>query len=131
MSEEGRAARARAEARRGPFDRFAERCAEYVSRAPFFAFCVMIVVVWAPSYLLVDSFDTYQLLINTPTTIITFLLVALLQNTQRRGEQAINKKLDALADGMADLMSHFADENNDLRKEIEDLKAAVGLEEEV
>lgn len=128
---EGRTTRVREEARRGPFDRFAERSAEFVSKAPFFAFCVVLVVVWAPSYFLVDDFDTYQLLINTPTTIITFLLVALLQNTQRRGEQAVHKKLDALADGMADLMRHFADEDNDLRKEIEDLKAAVGLEEEV
>ncbi len=75
-------------------------------------------------------FDTYQLLINTPT-IITFLLVALLQNTLRRGERAIHKKLDALADGIADLMRHFAQEDNELHKEIEDLKAAVGLEEEV
>jgi low affinity Fe/Cu permease len=128
---EGRTTRVREEARRGPFDRFAERSAEFVSKAPFFAFCVVLVVVWAPSYFLVDDFDTYQLLINTPTTIITFLLVALLQNTQRRGEQAVHKKLDALADGIADLMRHFADEDNDLRKEIEDLKAAVGLEEEV
>jgi len=102
-----------------------------VSKAPFFGFCVVLVLVWAPTILLTD-FDTWQLLINTPTTIITFLLVALLQNTQRRGEQAIHIKLDAIADGMADLMSHFADEDNDgLRKEIEDLKAAVGLEEEV
>ncbi len=80
---------------------------------------------------MVDDFDNYQLLINTPTTIITFLLVALLQNTQRRAEQAIHKKLDALADGMADLMRHFAEEGNELHKKIEDLKAAVGLEEEV
>ena len=79
-------------------------------------------VVWAPSYFLVDDFDTYQLLINTPTTIITFLLVALLQNTQRRAERAFHKKLDALADGMADLMRHFAQEDNELHKEIEDLK---------
>ena len=127
----GRTTRVREEARRGPFDRFAERSAEFVSKAPFFAFCVVLVVVWAPSYFLVGDFDTYQLLINTPTTIITFLLVALLQNTQRRGEEAIHKKLDALADGIADLMRHFADEDNDLRREIEDLKAAVGLEEEV
>ena len=75
---EGRTTRVREEARRGPFDRFAERSAEFVSKAPFFAFCVVLVVVWAPSYFLVDDFDTYQLLINTPTTIITFLLVALL-----------------------------------------------------
>ncbi len=128
---EGRTAQIREQASRGTFDRFAERSAQIVSKAPFFAFCVALVVVWAPSYFLVDDFDTYQLLINTPTTIITFLLVALLQNTQRRGEQAVHKKLDALADGIADLMRHFADEDNDLRKEIEDLKAAVGLEEEV
>ena len=128
---EGRTAQVRAEASRGTFDRFAERSAAFVSKAPFFAFCLALVVVWAPSYFLVDDFDTYQLLINTPTTIITFLLVALLQNTQRRAERATNKKLDALADGMADLMRHFAQEDNELHKEIEDLKAAVGLEEEV
>ena len=127
---EGGAARVREKAKRGYFDRFAQRSAELASRAPFFTFCVALVVVWVPTLLFVD-FDTWQLLINTPTTIITFLLVALLQNTQIRGERAINKKLDALADGMADLMSHFADEDNDLRKEIEDLKAAVGLEEKV
>ena len=127
---EGGAAQVREEARRGYFDRFAQRSAQLVSRAPFFAFCVALVIVWAPTFLFTD-FDTWQLLINTPTTIITFLLVALLQNTQRRGEQAIHKKLDALADGMADLMRHFADEDNRLDKEIEDLKAAVGLEEEV
>jgi low affinity Fe/Cu permease len=128
---EGRTAQVRAEAHRGSFDRFAERSAELVSKAPFFAFCVALVVVWAPSYFLVDDFDTYQLLINTPTTIITFLLVALLQNTPRRAERAFHKKLDALADGMADLMRHFAQEDNELHKEIEDLKAAVGLEEKV
>jgi low affinity Fe/Cu permease len=128
---EGRTAQVRAEAHRGSFDRFAERSVELVSKAPFFAFCVALVVVWAPSYFLVDDFDTYQLLINTPTTIITFLLVALLQNTQRRAERAFHKKLDALADGMADLMRHFAQEDNELHEEIEDLKAAVGLEEEV
>jgi low affinity Fe/Cu permease len=127
----GRTAQVRAEASRGPFDRFAEQSAKFVSKAPFFAFCVALVVVWAPSYVLVDDFDTYQLLINTPTTIVAFLLVALLQNTQRRGERAIHKKLDALAEGMADLMRHFAEEDNELHKEIEDLKAAVGLEEEV
>jgi hypothetical protein len=59
----------------------------------------------------------------------TFLLVALLQHTQRSGEHAIHLKLDAIADGMADLMNHFDDDNNELRNEIEDLKAAVGLEE--
>jgi len=127
---EGGAAQVREEAKKGYFDRFAQRSAELVSKAPFFTFCVLLVIVWVPTLVFVN-FDTWQLLINTPTTIITFLLVALLQNTQRRGEQAIHKKLDAVADGLADLMSYFEDNDNDLRKEIEDLKAAVGLEEDI
>jgi low affinity Fe/Cu permease len=120
------------------FDRFAGRCATFVSRAPFFTFCVLLVVLWAPTYFLVGNFDTYQLIINTPTTIITFLLVALLQNTQKRNEQALQHKLDALADGLADLMEHFATNDPgrqaakaDLAGDIEDQRAAVGLEGEM
>jgi hypothetical protein len=79
----------------------------------------------------------YQLIINTPTTIITFLLVALLQNTQRRSEQALQHKLNAIADGLSDLMEHFASDGEgraakeDLARDVEDLKAAVGLEEKM
>lgn len=137
MAEGSRAARTREVARRSLFDRFAGWSARFVSKAPFFAFCVLLVVVWAPTYLLVGNFDTYQLIINTPTTIITFLLVALLQNTQRRSEQVVQKKLDAIADGLSDLMDHFAGDEpdrvakDDLSKDIEDLRAAEGLEEEL
>ncbi len=98
---------------------------------------MLLVVIWAPSYFFVGNFDTYQLLINTPTIIITFLLVALLQNTQKRNERAVNHKLHALADGLADLMEHFASgeperrAKEDLAKDVEDLKAAVGIEEEL
>ena len=113
----------------GRFDRFAETASEYASRGVFFAACVLLVLVWAPSYLLLGNVDTWQLLINTATTIVTFLLVALLQNTGRRSDRAIHHKLDALADGLADLMEHQMDGNVDhLRRDIEELKAAVGLE---
>ena len=116
----------------GLFDRFAAWAASLVSRAPFFAFCVMLVVVWAPTFPLVGKFDTWQLLINTPTTILTFLLVAVLQNSQRRAELALHSKLDALADGLADLMEHFlpdeGDKEADLANDIADLKRVVGLE---
>ncbi len=84
---EGGATQVREQAKKGYFDRFAQRSAELVSKAPFFTFCVLLVVVWAPTIVLVD-FDTWQLLINTPTTIITFLLVALLQNTQPAPQRA-------------------------------------------
>ena len=116
----------------GLFDRFAAWSASVVSRAPFFAFCVLLVVAWVPTYPLVGNFDTWQLLINTPTTILTFLLVAVLQNSQRRGEQALQTKLDAVADGLADLMEHFLpsdeDKDADLAQDVADLKRIVGLE---
>jgi hypothetical protein len=115
------------------FDRFAWASANLVSRAPFFAFCVALVVIWAPTLPLVKNFDTWQLLINTPTTILTFLLVAVLQNSQRRTEQALQKKLDAIADGLADLMEHVQSdrdrESDDLAQDIRELKKTVGLGE--
>jgi hypothetical protein len=135
MSEGSGVAQTREQSGRTLFDRFAGRCADLVSGAPFFAFCVLLVVLWAPAYFLVGNLDAYQLVINTPTTLITFLLVALLQNTQKRTEEALQHKLDAVADGLADLMDHFAEGDperpaakEDLAGDIEDLRAAVGLE---
>src|SRR5438067_8717307 len=91
------------------FDRFAGWCSNMVSRAPFFAFCVVLILVWAPTVSFL-KFDTWQLIINTATTIITFLMVALLQNSQTRNDLATQHKLNAIADGLADLMEHIAEE---------------------
>jgi len=118
-----------AEARsRGRFDRFAERASDFVSEAVFFLACVLLVVVWIPSYVLFRNVDTWQLVINTATTIVTFLLVALLQNSQRRNELAMNAKLDALADGLADLMEGIAPDNARLQSDMRELRQAVGIE---
>ncbi len=110
------------------FDRFATTTAEIVSRAWFFLACVLLVIVWAPTFALM-TVDTWQLVINTITTIITFLLVALLQNTQRRSDDAIQHKLNAIADALADLMHHQGDENDSIRDDEKELREAVGLEE--
>src|SRR5205807_6652938 len=101
------------------------------SRATFFAFCVLLIVVWAPSFFVIRSIDTWQLIINTATTIITFLMVALLQNSQTRSDQAVQHKLNAIADGLADLMAHLAgsDKERDLQRDIVELREAVGLEQ--
>ena len=64
---------------------------------------MVLVVVWLPSILVIKTVDTWQLIINTVTTIVTFLLVALLQNTQERSDQATQQKLNALAQGLASL----------------------------
>src|SRR3954471_8526514 len=114
----------------GFFDRFAGMASLVASRATFFAFCVLLILVWAPSYFVFQSVDTWQLIINTATTIITFLMVALLQNSQTRSDQAVQHKLNAIADGLADLMDHLSErhDDDDLRNDIRELRLAVGLE---
>ena len=124
----------------GFFDRFAGLASKMASRAPFFAFCILLVAVWltqgAISVAVSGHFssflnDKFQLEINTTTTIITFLLVALLQNSQTREDQATQHKLNAIADGLADLMTYISERANDesLRQDIRELRAAVGLED--
>ena len=78
------------------FDNFADLVARWVARPAFFALCVLLLVVWGPSILILRNVDTWQLIINTATTIITFLLVALLQNQQDRFEAATNRRLRAI-----------------------------------
>jgi hypothetical protein len=113
----------------GFFDRFAGVASHFVSRAPFFAFCVMLVAIWAPTFFVLGDVDTWQLIINTVTTIVTFLLVALLQNTQYRTDEATQHKLNAIAEGLAELMGHVADDGDRLSKDVGELRRAVGLEE--
>jgi low affinity Fe/Cu permease len=72
--------------------------------------------------------NTWQLVINTATTIVTFLMVALLQNAQRRSDVAMHAKLDAIADGLADFMEHSGPDNAELQNDMRELRAAVGIE---
>jgi low affinity Fe/Cu permease len=122
------------------FDRFAESAARFVSRAWFFVFCVLLVVIWAPSLPLFKTVDTWQLVINTVTTIITFLLVALLQNSQWRENEAANRKLNATADGLADTMESLSElmtkldipaHCDRLLAEAHELRETVGLEKRI
>lgn len=91
--------------------------------------CVLLVVLWAPSYFVLSKLTTWQLIINTLTTIVTFLLVALLQNTQKRADDAVQHKLNAIADALADLMAQVADDHPKLHTDCAELRAAVGLEQ--
>jgi low affinity Fe/Cu permease len=116
----------------GFFDRFAGYTSDVLGRAMFFSFCVILVVLWAPTLLLLHgNVNTWQLIINTITTIITFLMVALLQNSQTRSDHALQHKLNAIAKGLADLMAHEIDANDDrgLAQDLQELADAVGLEE--
>lgn len=117
----------------GRFDRFAARASSAVSRAWFFAACLLLVVVWAPSILLLRDLDTWQLIINTATTIVTFLLVALLQNSQARADAALQHKMNALAQGLAVVLDALPGNPDlstpQLRRASDELLAAVGLED--
>jgi low affinity Fe/Cu permease len=116
----------------GPFDRFATKASEFAARPLFFCLCILLVFIWAPSIIFLPL-DTWQLIINTATTIITFLMVALLQNTESRNDAATQHKLNAIAAALAELMEHMdrddtADEGFGDR--CRDLRRAVGLEDE-
>jgi low affinity Fe/Cu permease len=124
----------------GGFDRFAGFAAHLASRAPFFAFCLLLVALWlAQGLVLIVSRGSispflsseYQLEINTTTTIVTFLMVALLQNSQTRNDHATQHKLNAIADALADLMEQTAEGKPDskLVADMTELRAAIGLEE--
>ena len=115
----------------GFFDRFAGGASMVAGRAAFFAFCVLLIVVWAPSIVFLQDVDTWQLIINTATTIVTFLMVALLQNSQTRNDQAVHHKLNAIADGLSDLMVQLEGRlpDRDLTQDVKELRAAIGLEE--
>ena len=78
------------------FDRFAEYVDRRISKAAFFSACVVFVLLWAVSGPTMGFSDTWQLIINTSTTVVTFLMVALLENTVRRFEVAVLAYLKAI-----------------------------------
>ncbi|QYD70093.1 low affinity iron permease family protein [Paraburkholderia edwinii] len=83
--------------RRTPwFARFSNRLSQVAGRASTFAIAAFLVVVWGVSGPLFHFSDTWQLVINTSTTIVTFLMVFLIQNTQNRDTAAMQIKLDEL-----------------------------------
>jgi low affinity Fe/Cu permease len=78
------------------FNRMAGAVAHATGRPWAFALCVASVVIWAASGPIFQYSETWQLIINTGTTIVTFLMVFLIQNTQNRDGAAIQAKLDEL-----------------------------------
>ena len=79
-----------------PFTRFAKWASREAGRPKAFTVAAFILIVWAVSGPFFGFSDTWQLIINTATTIITFLMVFLIQNTQNRDSEAIHVKLDEL-----------------------------------
>ena len=82
------------------FRKFARSAADVLGRAESFLVALSAIVVWAALGPVYHYSDTWQLIINTATTIVTFLMVFLIQNTQNRDAKAIQLKLDELIRGV-------------------------------
>ena len=78
------------------FSQAASATSRWTGRPSAFLLCCLVVVVWAVTGPLFHYSDTWQLVINTGTTIVTFLMVFLIQNTQNRDNAALQAKLDEL-----------------------------------
>jgi low affinity Fe/Cu permease len=112
------------------FDRFAQKASHWTGRPHAFTAAALLIVLWAVSYPLWKDFDTWQLVINTATTIITFLMVFLIQSTQNRDTAAIHVKLDELIratkgahNALLDLEELNEEELIKIRQTYEDLAA--------
>ena len=112
-----------------PFERFVELSTKVISRAPFFAVVVAVVVIWAASYPLWKSTTKWELAIHTFGAVLSLLLLVLLENAGRRNTEAMQEKLNVIAEALAALMDSRAADDPGLREAAEELREAVGLEE--
>jgi len=124
---------------RDAFGVFARKTSTILGSAWAFVIAILIIVIWAMTGPAFGYSDTWQLIINTGTTIVTFLMVFLIQNTQNRDAKAVHLKLDELIralgparNKLVDLEKLSDDDLKSLETEFEKLrKKAEGAKEEV
>ncbi len=114
---------------RNPFEKFVESVNQVVSRAPFFLVIVASLVLWAASYPLWSSTAKWELALHTGAAVLSLLLLVLLENAGRRAQESAQEKLNVIAEAISDLMASRAVDDPDLRKSVDKLRDAVGLEE--
>lgn len=106
---------------------FSTKISQATGSAYTFVIAILVVVLWATTGPMFDYSDTWQLIINTGTTIVTFLMVFLIQNTQNRDSKAMQLKLDELIrattarDAFVDLEDLSDEELNQLDMEFRNL----------
>ena len=114
---------------RDGFEKFVEAANQLVSRGPFFFVILVALVVWAVSYPFWGSTTKWELALHTGSAILSLLLLVLLENAGRRSQEAIQEKLNVVAEALSDLMESRAQDDPNLTKAVEKLREAVGLEE--
>jgi low affinity Fe/Cu permease len=105
------------------FTRIASAIAQATGRPTAFIACFAVVIAWALSGPVFGYSDTWQLVINTGTTIITFLMVFLIQNTQNRDSAAIQVKLDELIRSHRSARNQFIGVEHLTEDELEEVRA--------
>ena len=113
------------------FTKFAKATARASGHPTTFGLAVLVILVWAVTGPLFHFSDTWQLVINTGTTVVTFLMVFLIQNTQNRDSVAMQIKLDELLRAVRGAHTALADLEDMTEEELEQFKARyVKLAEE-
>ncbi len=103
------------------FTRIANKVAYAAGKPVTFILCCAVIVIWALTGPLLGFSDTWQLIINTSTTIVTFLMVFLIQNTQNRDGAALQAKLDELI-RVSRAKNHFIGIEHLTETEVEEIR---------
>ncbi len=107
------------------FSRFTSNTSTVLGKAWVFIITLLILVIWACTGPLLNFSDTWQLVINTGTTIVTFLMVFIIQNTQNRDTLALNIKLDTIMEKLGVYREELLDAENESEKDLEKDKEKI------
>ncbi len=104
------------------FRRFSQWASHILGTSWAFAVALGIVVVWVLTGPIFNYSDTWQLAINTGTTVVTFLMVFIIQNTQNRDSRALHIKLDELLRAVKEARTELVDLEEDSDEQVEELQ---------
>lgn len=109
----------------GPFVRFSHLVAHTAGKPVTFAAACILILLWAVAGPIFQYSETWQLVVNTATTIITFLMVFVLQNTQNRDGEAVQAKLDELIYALREADNRFVQAEKLSDEELHALRATL------
>ncbi|MDB5682264.1 MAG: hypothetical protein JWO16_2069 [Sphingomonas bacterium] len=107
------------------FETVAGKVSGWAGRPPAFILALSVIIVWGVTGPVFHYSDTWQLIINTGTTIVTFLMVFLIQNAQNRDASAIQAKLDEIIRATSDARNGFIGIEHLTQDELESLREAI------
>lgn len=103
------------------FRKIAQSCSDFIGRPSAFILATLSIIIWAFAGPLYNYSDTWQLVINTGTTVVTFLMIFLVQNTQNRDAKAIHLKLDELIRSKKGARNNLVDIEDETDQRLTDL----------